>query len=388
MTERIPFNRPHLTGGEFENIARAIDLGQLAGGGHFTRACEALLEERLGIDHVLMTCSGTAALELAMMLCRVGPGDEVILPSFTFVSTATAILRTGARPRFVDIRPDTLNIDPGRVAEAIGPRTRAILPVHYAGVACDVDALTAIASTAGVRIVEDAAHAVNAFVGDRALGSIGDLGCFSFHETKNYIAGEGGALCVNDPDLVERARIIRDKGTDRHRFDQGLVDKYTWVDVGSSFAASDLVCAFLKAQLDELDPLLERRLGIYDRYREAFAPLQEKALLRLPHVPPGARHNAHGFFVLLPDRDTRDGLIAHLADAQIGSAFHYVPLHTSPMGRKLGCDETELPITDAVSDRLLRMPMHYRLEPDDIERVASEVDRFLTPRGVAWRPLI
>ncbi len=387
MNERIPFNRPHVTGNEFENIARAIDLGHLAGGGHFTKACETLLEERLGIANVLMTCSGTAALELSMLLCDVGPGDEVILPSFTFVSTATAIVRTGATPRFVDIQPDTFNIDAKRVEEAIGPNTRAIIPVHYAGVGCEVEALAEIARASDSRIVEDAAHAVNAFVGDRALGGIGDLGCFSFHETKNYMAGEGGALCVNDPALLDRARIIRDKGTNRYNFDQGLVDKYTWVDTGSSFAASDLVCAFLKAQLDEMDSLLERRLEIYARYQDVFAELEQEERVRLPRVPREARHNAHGFFLLLPDRGTRDGLIEHLRAANIGSAFHYVPLHTSPMGRQLGCHETELPVTDAVSDRLLRMPMHYALGPADIDRVADEVGRYVRSRNADWVPL-
>ncbi len=387
MPERIPFNLPHLTGGEFDNIRKAIDLGQLAGGGHFTRACEELLEDRLGIAHVLMTCSGTAALELAMMLLDVGPGDEVILPSYTFVSTATAIVRTGATPRFVDIRPDTFNIDPDEVEKAVGPRTRAILPVHYAGVACDLDALGAIATPREIAIVEDAAHAVNAFLGDRALGGIGDLGCFSFHETKNYIAGEGGALCVNDPGLLDRARIIRDKGTNRYHFDQGVVDKYTWVDTGSSFAASDLVCAFLKAQLDEMQPLLEKRLEIHARYQEVMADLEREGLARLPRIPREARHNAHGFFLLLPDRATRDGLIDHLREANIGSAFHYVPLHSSPMGRKLGCQEAPLPVTDAVSERLLRMPMHYALTPADVDRVASEVGRFLRARGAGWVPL-
>ena len=387
MPERIPFNLPHLTGGEFDNIRKAIDLGQLAGGGHFTRACEEILQDRLGIDHVLMTCSGTAALELSMMLCEVGPGDEVILPSYTFVSTATAILRTGATPRFVDIRPDTFNIDPAKVEEAIGPKTRAIIPVHYAGVACDLDALREIAPPERVSIVEDAAHAVNAFLDDRPLGGIGHLGCFSFHETKNYIAGEGGALCVNDATLLQRARIIRDKGTDRYDFDQGRVDKYTWVDVGSSFAASDLVCAFLKAQLDEMDALLEKRLAIHARYREAMADLERESLARLPRIPEEARHNAHGFCLIHPDRETRDGLIAHLRAANIGSAFHYVPLHTSPMGRKLGCHETPLPVTDAVSDRLLRMPMHYALRPADVDRVADEVGRYLRARGTSWVPL-
>ncbi|MCR9097861.1 MAG: dTDP-4-amino-4,6-dideoxygalactose transaminase [bacterium] len=384
---RIPFNRPHLTGAEFDNIRKAIDLGHLAGGGHFTRACEELLQDRLGIDNVLMTCSGTAALELAMMLCDIGPGDEVILPSFTFVSTATAIARTGATPRFVDIRPDTFNIDPKKVEQAIGPRTRAIIPVHYAGVGCDLETLHRMAAPGGITIVEDAAHAVNAFLGDRPLGGIGQLGCFSFHETKNYIAGEGGALCVNDPTLLDRARIIRDKGTDRYRFDEGLVDKYTWVDTGSSFAASDLVCAFLKAQLDQMDSLLEKRLAIHARYQEVMDDLEREELARLPRIPADARHNAHGFFLLLPDRETRDGLIAHLEEANIGSAFHYVPLHSSPMGRRLGCDDTPLPVTDAVSDRLLRMPMHYELGPTDIDRVADEVGRYLRARGTSWVPL-
>lgn len=386
MSERIPFNRPHLTGREFVYIGQAIEAEHLAGDGRFTRECSRLLEERLGIRSVLMTSSGTAALELALMLCDVGPGDEVILPSFTFVTTATAILRTGARPRFVDVDPATLNIDPRCVADAVTPATRAIMPVHYAGVACDMDAIGPIAEAHGLRVVEDAAHAVNAFLGDRALGSIGDLGCFSFHETKNYTAGEGGALCVNDPALLDRARVVRDKGTDRHRFELGLVDKYTWVDVGSSFAASDLVCAFLTAQLEQMDPLLERRLEIYDHYRECFAPLEADGFLRRPIVPEGCRHNAHGFYVLLPDRATRDALIAELDAVRIRSTFHYVPLHDSPMGRHLGLDAA-LPVTEAVAGRLVRLPMFYDLTPEQIERVAAETDRILRARGARWAGL-
>lgn len=386
MTDPIPFNKPHLTGREFIYLAQALEDGHISGDGRFTRACASLLEERLGIEHVLLTNSGTAALELAIMLSGIEPGDEVILPSFTFVTTATAIVRAGAQPRFVDIRPDTLNMDERLLEAAIGPRTRAILPVHYSSVACAMDPILAIAKEHGLRVIEDAAHAVNAFYRGRALGSLGDLGCFSFHETKNYISGEGGALCVNDPELLERAHRLRDKGTDRHRFLQGLVDKYTWQDEGSSYAPSDMICAFLCAQLENLDELLEKRLSIAERYRLLFEPLEKDGYLRLARVPEDCRPNAHGFFVLLPDRATRDALLHELDAVGIRSTFHYVPLHSSPMGRKLGCD-ADLPVTDAVSDRLLRMPMYYDLAEEQIARIAEQTGRILRRHGVPWKPL-
>ncbi|MAG31507.1 MAG: dTDP-4-amino-4,6-dideoxygalactose transaminase [Deltaproteobacteria bacterium] len=386
MREPIPFNKPYLTGREFIYLAQALEEGHISGDGRFTRECSALLEERLGIDHVLMTNSGTAALELSVMLSGVRPGDEVIIPSFTFVTTATAIVRSGATPRFVDIRPDTLNLDERQLEAAIGPRTRAIIPVHYSSVACAMDRILEIAAAHRLRVIEDAAHAVNAFYRGRALGSIGDLGCFSFHETKNYISGEGGAVCINDPELVERARRMRDKGTDRHRFVMGLVDKYTWQDEGSSYAPSDMICAFLRAQLEHLDDLLEQRLDIEAMYRSLFEPLEKDGFLRLPVIPKDCRTNAHGFFVLLPDRATRDVLIQELADRGIRSAFHYIPLHSSPMGRRLGCDR-DLPITDAASARLLRLPMFYGLGTVQIERIAAETDRILRRRGTPWTGL-
>ena len=386
MSDLIPFNVPHLAGREFVYLAQAVDEGHLSSDGRFTRECAELLQQRLDVDCVLMTHSGTAALELAMMLCGIGPGDEVILPSFTFVTTATAVVRVGARPVFVDIRADTLNLDERRLEEAITSRTRAIIPVHYSGVACAMNEIGAIAQERGLRVIEDAAHAVNAFYEGKALGSIGDLGCFSFHETKNYICGEGGALCVNDPELIERAHLIRDKGTNRRDFGAGRVDKYTWVDEGSSFAPSDILCAFLKAQLEQLDSLLERRLEISARYRSLFAGLEREGYLRLPIQPAAAESNAHGFFILLPDQESRDGLLASLAARGIRSTFHYVPLHSSPMGQKLGCRET-LPVTDAASARLLRLPMFYEIKDEQINRVFAETEDYLRSRSVRWTPL-
>jgi dTDP-4-amino-4,6-dideoxygalactose transaminase len=381
----IPFNKPFIVGKELFYIAQAVTLGNIGGDGHFTRACSRLLEERFAIRKVLMTPSCTAALEMAAMLCDLGPGDEVILPSFTFVSTANAVVRLGARPVFVDVRPDTLNIDEVAVEKAVTPRTRAIFPVHYAGVGCDMGRIMAVARRHGLAVVEDAAQGVNASWGGRALGSIGTLGTYSFHETKNYICGEGGALCINDPALIERAEIIRDKGTNRKQFLRGQVDKYTWVDVGSSYVPSEICSAFLFAQLEMLDAISERRRRIYGRYQEWLAPLEEEGLLRLPHVPDECDNNYHLFYVLLPDQPTRDALMAHLRENGILAVFHYIPLHSSPMGRTFGYEEGQLPVTESASGRLLRLPLYHDLTEADQRRVADEVTSFLLARSVAAR---
>ena len=325
-----------------------MTLNNLAGDGHFTRQCCRLLEQAFGIHRVLLTPSCTAALEMAAILCDLKPGDEVILPSFTFVSTASAFVREGARPVFVDIRPDTLNIDENRIEEAVTDRTRVIVPVHYAGIGCEMNRILAIARKHGLLVVEDAAQGVNSFYAGKALGSIGDLGAYSFHETKNYISGEGGALCINRPDLVERAEIIRDKGTNRQKFFRGLVDKYTWVDVGSSYVPSEIVGAFLFGQLEMMGPISDRRREIYQYYRRQLKPLESEGLLQLPHTPEDCSANYHMFYVLTKDGPTRDALMEHLHKHGIGAVFHYVPLHSSPMGRRLGGNARELPITDSV----------------------------------------
>jgi dTDP-4-amino-4,6-dideoxygalactose transaminase len=377
MTLPIPFNKPFIAGKEMYYIARAVALGNIGGDGYFTQQCCRLLEERFGIPRVMMVPSCTAALEMAAMLCDLGPGDEVIMPSFTFVSTANAVVRLGARPVFVDVRPDTLNLDDSLIEEAITPRTRAIFPVHYAGVGCEMDHILTIARKYGLRVVEDAAQAVNSWYDGRALGSLGDLGTYSFHETKNYICGEGGALCINDPALVERAEIIRDKGTNRRQFFRGQVDKYTWVDVGSSYVPSEICCAFLYAQLEMMDAISARRRALHEGYRDRLQPLEDDGLLRLPRTADGCRGNFHLFYVLLPDPALREGLLAHLHAQGVFAVFHYVPLHSSPMGRKLGCARTPLPVTDAVSGRLIRLPLYHELTEGEQDRVASEIRSFL-----------
>jgi dTDP-4-amino-4,6-dideoxygalactose transaminase len=376
MATPIPFNKPFIAGKELYYIAQAVTLGNIAGDGHFTRACSRLLEAEFGIHKVLLTPSCTAALEMAAMLCDLGPGDEVILPSYTFVSTANAIVRLGVKPRFVDIRPDTLNLDDSQVEEAITPNTKAIFPVHYAGVGCEMDRLLTIARAYNLLVVEDAAQGVNARYKGRVLGSIGCMGAYSFHETKNYICGEGGALCLNTPELAERAEIIRDKGTNRKQFFRGQVDKYTWVDVGSSYVPSEICSAFLYAQLEMLGAISQRRRQLYQCYEDHLRPLEEEGLLRLPVVPEDCDSNYHLFYILLPDQPTRDALMAHLKEKGILAVFHYIPLHTSPMGRKFGYAEGDLPVTEERSGRLLRLPLYYEITEQEQLRVVSEVTAF------------
>lgn len=376
----IPFNKPFIAGKELYYIAQAVAEGNISGDGRFTQKCSRVLEERFGVLRALMTPSCTAALEMAAMLCALGPGDEVILPSFTFVSTANALVRLGARPVFVDIRPDTLNLDEALIEDAITERTKAIFPVHYAGVGCEMERIMAIAGKYDLWVVEDAAQGVNAFYNGKALGSIGDLGCYSFHETKNYICGEGGALCINDPELVERAEIIRDKGTNRKQFFRGLVDKYTWIDVGSSYVPSEICCAFLYAQLELFDDISARRRKVYQNYRRQLKPLEAEGLLRLPQIPEDCAGNYHMFYLLLPDRQTRDGLLAHLARRDIQAVFHYVPLHSSPMGRQFGRRAEELPVTNQVSDCLLRLPFYHDMSADDQAQVVEAIAAYL-PRA-------
>jgi dTDP-4-amino-4,6-dideoxygalactose transaminase len=373
----IPFNKPFIVGKELHYISQAVLDGHLAGDGAFTKRCHSWLEERFGVHKVLLTHSCTAALEMSAILCDIQPGDEVIMPSYTFVSTANAFAVRGARIRFVDIRDDTLNLDETLLEEAVTGRTKAIVPVHYAGVACEMDTILEIAKQYDVLVVEDAAQGVNATYRGRYLGTIGHLGTFSFHETKNFISGEGGALVINDDRFIERAEIIREKGTNRSKFFRGQVDKYTWVDIGSSYLPSEIVAAFLYAQLEAAEVITATRREIFRRYEELFKPLEEEGLLRTPVCPPECRHNAHMFYIILPNPELRDGLISHLKSMGIVAVFHYVPLHSSRMGRRVGYAASELPRTDDLSARLLRLPCFFGLSAPEQETVAEEIDRFL-----------
>jgi len=380
---KIPFNRPFITGKEIEYIATAISSGGIAADGHFTRRCAEFLTDRFSIHKVLMTPSCTAALELSAMLCDLKPGDEVIMPSFTFVSTANAVVRAGAKPVFVDIRPNTLNIDERLIEKSITEKTKAIFPVHYAGVSCEMDSIMEIAHRHKLLVVEDAAQGVNATYNGRALGSIGHLGAYSFHDTKNYVCGEGGALCVNSPELTERAEIIREKGTNRSQFFRGEVDKYSWVDVGSSYVPAEMLCAFLLAQLEAMDEITARRREVHQFYLENLAPLEERELLTIPRVPSGCETNYHMFYVLLGDARTRDDLMAHLKQNSISAVFHYVPLHNSAMGKKFGYSEGDLPLTEDLSGRLLRLPFYFDIPRDEQVRVVTTLSEFLVQTKAA-----
>lgn len=358
----IKFNQPYMTGRELWLISQAHANGHLSGDGEFTRQCHAWLEARTGCRKALLTHSCTAALEMAALLLDLAPGDEVIMPSFTFVSTANAFVLRGAVPVFVDIRPDTLNIDESLVEAAITPRTKAICVVHYAGVGCEMDAIGEIAARHGIPVVEDAAQGVLADYKGMPLGGIGALGAFSFHETKNVISGEGGALLVNDPRFVERAEIIREKGTNRSKFFRGQVDKYTWVDAGSSYLPGEIIAAFLAAQFEEADAITGRRLAIWDRYHAWAEPLERLGVLRRPIVPAHCRHNAHMYYVLLPGLESRTRFIENFKQRGFGAVFHYIPLHSSPAGQRYGRTHGDMPVTDATSDRLVRLPLWVGLE--------------------------
>jgi dTDP-4-amino-4,6-dideoxygalactose transaminase len=373
----IPFNRPYLTGKEFSYIQEAVAAGQLAGNGRFTRQCQAWLERRTGAPRVLLTQSCTAALEMAALLIDLAPGDEVIMPSFTFVSTANAFVLRGARPVFVDIRSDTLNLDERQIEAAITPRTRAIVVVHYAGVACEMDAVMDIATRHGLIVIEDAAHALMSAYKGRPLGGFGNLATFSFHETKNVISGEGGALVINDARFVERAEIIWEKGTNRSQFARGRVDKYTWMDVGSSFLPGEMTAAFLWAQLEEADDITARRLDIWNRYRAA-APSLEALGLRTPVVPPECVHNAHLFYVLLPSAAHRNDVLSDLNARGVNAVFHYVPLHSAPAGKQYGRAAGPMTVTDDCSSRLIRLPMWIGMPEDAAQLVIDRVIESVT----------
>ncbi len=361
-TLSIPFNKPYMTGDELRYIQQAHRHGQLAGDGPFTRRCQQWLETHTGCSRALLTHSCTAALEMAALLLDLQPGDEVIMPSYTFVSTANAFVLRGAVPVFVDIREDTLNLDEELIEAAITDKTRAIAVVHYAGVACEMDAIMAIAERHGLYVIEDAAQGVMSAYRDKPLGSIGHLAAFSFHETKNVIAGEGGCLLINDARFVERAEILWEKGTDRSRFFRGEVDKYTWVDVGSSFLPGELIAAFLWAQLNHAEAITGRRLELWQRYHEAFALPEQQGRFRRPVIPAHCRHNAHMYYLLLEDGARRAEFIAAMKRHGIMCVFHYVPLHLAPAGQRLCRTAGRLPVTEQYADRLVRLPLWLGLE--------------------------
>ncbi len=367
----IPFNWPYMTGKELYCIAEAHFNGRLAGDGPFTERCHKWLEARTGCSRALLTHSCTAALEMTALLLELKAGDEVIMPSYTFVSTANAFVLRGATPVFVDVREDTLNIDEGLIEEAVSPRTRAIIAVHYAGVGCEMDTITQIAATNGLKVIEDAAQGVMATYKGRALGSIGHLGAYSFHETKNLISGEGGALLVNSHDLIGMAEIYREKGTDRSRFFRGEVDKYTWQAVGSSYLPGELVAAFLWAQFEEADRITATRLEAWERYHELFEPFESGEYLRRPIVPAECRHNAHMYYILLPPRVDRQIVLSEMRRRGVSAIFHYVPLHSSPAGLRYCRTSGELPVTDSVSRRLIRLPLWMGISYEQQVRVVE-----------------
>ena len=368
----IPFNKPYMTGKELWYISQAHASGHLAGDGQFTKKCSAWLEQRIGCQKALLTHSCTAALEMAAMLADIQPGDEVIMPSYTFVSTANAFVLRGGVPVFVDIRPDTLNIDEAKIEAAITPRTKAIVPVHYAGVACEMDAIMDMARRHGLLVIEDAAQGIMSTYKGRPLGSIGHMAALSFHETKNIISGEGGALLINDPRFVERAEVIREKGTNRSQFFRGQVDKYTWVDVGSSYLPGEVIAAFLWAQMEEADAINKRRLDIWANYHQWFANVEKAGKLRRPTVPRECVHNAHMYYLLLPSLEARTALIDGLKAKGIHTVFHYIPLHSSPRGQTVGRAVGDMTHTNNAGERLVRLPLWLGLE-DELANVIAEV---------------
>ncbi|MCR5165687.1 MAG: dTDP-4-amino-4,6-dideoxygalactose transaminase [Oscillospiraceae bacterium] len=372
----IGFNVPPVTGNEIKYIAEAIQNRKISGDGAFTKRCSSFMEKRFDAPHVLLTTSGTSALDMACILCGLHAGDEVILPSYTFSSTANAVILSGATPVFTDIRPDTMNIDETKIEAAITPRTRAIIAVHYAGVACEMDTITDIARRHGLFVIEDAAQGVMSTYKGRYLGTIGDFGCYSFHETKNYSMGEGGALLVNHDSDLERAEILREKGTNRSKFFRGQIDKYTWVDFGDSYLPSEINAAYLWAQLEMTDDINSDRLRSYNRYIQAIMPLAEQGRTELQSIPDGCVHNAHMFYMKLRDLAERTAFIEHMKANDITAVFHYVPLHSAPAGIKYGRFYGEDIFTTAESERLVRLPMYYHLDESDQDKVINAVMSF------------
>ncbi len=369
----IPFSKLYTTEHELEYIAQAIASRQIAGDGAFTKKCQHWLQQVLGSQKVLLTHSCTAALEMAVILADIQPGDEVIMPSYTFVSTANAVVLRGGIPVFVDIRLDTLNLDETLIEAAITSKTKAIMPVHYAGISCEMSAIQALATKYGLAIIEDAAQGFGAMYENQPLGSLGKMAAFSFHATKNIVSGEGGALAINDPALIERAEIIWEKGTNRSQFFRGIVDKYTWVDVGSSYLPSDLLAAFLWAQLGQADEIKQQRLEHWQRYDRAFAPLELQGKVRRPTVPLECQHNAHIYYLLVNNLETRTQVLTVLRQYGVQATFHYVPLHSAPAGRKYGRAQGELSVTDDVSDRIVRLPLSAALTTNEVDHVIALV---------------
>ena len=372
----IHFNEPPFTGKEFEYMRQTVEAAHICGDGMFTRKCHAWLEERMHSPKVLLTTSCTHALEMAAILLDIAPGDEVIMPSYTFASTADAFVMRRAKIVFVDIRPDTMNIDENLIEDAITERTKAICVMHYAGVACEMDTIMDIAARHRLPVVEDAAQAVMSSYKGRPLGSIGDYGCFSFHETKNYSMGEGGAILIRDIRNRDRAEIIREKGTDRSKFWRGEVDKYTWVDFGSSYLPSDMNAAYLWAQLELADEINDKRLQLWNQYRRELTPLADQGKIELPHVPEGCVHNAHMFYIKTDDIEQRSRLISYLKEQGVGAVFHYIPLHTVAAGRKYGIFHGQDRYTTRESERLLRLPLHNNITGDDVSYVCGKLKEF------------
>ena len=372
----INFNVPPFTGKEMDYIKIAVDNEKICGDGQFTKKCNAWMEERTGTSKALLTTSCTHALEMAALLADIKPGDEVIMPSFTFVSTADAFVLRGATIVFVDIRPDTMNIDETKIEAAITDKTKAIVPVHYAGVACEMDTIMDIAKRHGLIVVEDAAQGVMSTYKGKALGTIGDYGCYSFHETKNYSMGEGGALLIQDPNMIEAAEIIREKGTDRSKYYRGQIDKYTWQNFGSSYLPSDMNAAYLYAQLELADEINDARLHVWNRYYEGLKELAEAGKIELPVIPEGCVHNAHMFYIKAKDLEERTALISFLKANEILSVFHYIPLHSAPAGQKFGRFHGEDVYTTKESERLCRLPMYYRLTDEQVDYIISKIKEF------------
>ncbi len=372
----IDFNRPAFLGNETDYIKQAVANRKLCGDGDFTKKCSAWIRDELGSKYALLTTSCTHALEMAAYLCDIQPGDEVIMPSYTFVSTADAFVLRGARIVFTDIRPDTMNIDEKLIEDAVTEKTRAIVPVHYAGVACDMDAICSISKKYGLKVVEDAAQAVHSYYKGRALGTIGDFGAFSFHETKNYTMGEGGALLFQKDEILPKAEVLREKGTDRSRFFRGEVDKYTWVDFGSSYLPSELNAAYLYAQLEAADRIDAKRLSIWNIYNEKLRGLSDKGVIERPFIPDYATNNAHMYYIKVKDLDERTRLIDYLKKKDICTVFHYVPLHSSLAGRKFGRFHGEDRFTTKESERILRLPMFYSLKEEEAEMTADRICEF------------
>lgn len=376
MAYRIPFNKPTVMGKEFEYMQQAVANGHLSGDGAFTKKAHAYLEEALGVPKVLLTTSCTHALEMSALLLNLQAGDEVILPSYTFVSTVNAFVLRGAKPIFADVRPDTLNLDETKLEALITPKTKAIVLVHYAGIACEMDTIMAIAEKHNIPVIEDNAHALFAKYKGQWLGTFGSMATQSFHETKNFQCGEGGALLINDPELAERAEIIREKGTNRSRFFRGQVDKYTWVDVGSSYLPSDMLAGYLYAQLEEREAIQSKRAHIWNTYHEKLADWAEEHRVAQPTVPDGVDQAYHLYFLLLPSLEVRSRLIQHLKERGILSVFHYLPLHLSDMGQQFGGKEGDCPVTEDISDRLLRLPLYNTLTDDDLNDVIQGLYEF------------